>query len=197
MPRDFENGDRMITRKKIPGLIKKTIKRQVGKIYEIHDNGGRPFSARISGTNISVENIVDVENPKHIFSLKAKRVFIGGKSPIKPFNTEKDYKGNSILLDLGSRKYRYIGDSIYDFILPKDESIIRKFYSDVGNSDVPYPYAIGEKYIYILLEAVAIPIQEFNLEKDIYQQYYQDKSDLSKSDLEIKLKTKIIHKRAY
>jgi hypothetical protein len=44
---------------------------------------------------------------------------------------------------------------------------------------------------------VAVPIQEFNLEKDIYQQYYQDKSGLSKSDLIIKLKTKIIHKRAY
>ena len=103
----------------------------------------------------------------------SKEIFIGKKSPtggysgLKPSQAE----GNSILLGLGGNKYRFIGWDIYDFTSLEGDKII-KYYSDIGNSDVPYPYAVGEKYIYFLIAKVAAPIEFFNFKEDIYNQYY-------------------------
>lgn len=56
--------------------------------------------------------------------------------------------GNSILVNTSDNKYVYIGDEIYDF--ETDDEII-DYYSPIGNSDVPYPFAIGTKYTYLMI----------------------------------------------
>ena len=63
------------------------------KVYKIHDNGGRPFTVTVKGSSVSVTKnmdtfkrvdgeFVDVPRPaKQLFSVTAKKVFIGKKSP--------------------------------------------------------------------------------------------------------------------
>jgi hypothetical protein len=67
---------------------------------------------------------------------------------------------------------------IYEFKPMKDDTI-ELFYSDIGNSDVPYPYAVGKTHIYILLDDhVAVSMNFFDLTKPIYEQYYHASSYL-------------------
>jgi hypothetical protein len=161
------------------------------KIYHTHDNGGRPFRVEINGKDVSVFMNMDtyekvngkfqeVSRPeKHLFDFVAEEVMIGRKSPkggydgLKP----KEAEGNSILLKVGS-KYIFIGESIYEF-KPLKGDTLQKFYSDIGNSDVPYPYAIGGNNVYILLEDhVAVEKSFFDMKKPIYEQYYEASSYL-------------------
>jgi len=161
------------------------------KSYWTHDNGGRPFRVEIQGTKVSVfknmdtyelvsGKFVNVSNPeKHLMDITADEVFVGKKSPkggydgLKP----KDAEGNSILLRVGS-KFVFIGHMIYEFKPIKGDTI-ELFYSNIGNSDVPYPYAIGKTHIYILLDDhVAVSMDFFDLTKPIYEQYYHASSYL-------------------
>ena len=57
--------------------------------------------------------------------------------------------------DKNPYKYLYIGSEIYSFNTIEDDVII-DYFSDIGNNDVPYPYAIGEKYIYFMLERYCV-----------------------------------------
>ena len=161
-----------------------------GKTYAIHDNGGRPFFVTVKGKTISVEmnmdtyelvkgKFKDIQKPrKHLFDRKVDEIFIGKKSPtggydgLKPSQAE----GNSLLVKDGS-KYIYIGSEIYEFSPVKGDSI-EKYYSDIGNSDVPYPYAVGKTHVYIMLDKVAVEKSFFDMKKGIYEQYYEATSYL-------------------
>ena len=159
--------------------------------YSIHDNGGTPFWVVITGKSVTVlknmnkYELVDgkhteVQHPcKELFSIKADEVFVGKTSPTGP----KSPPGTAILCRVGS-KYVYIGKEIYEF---STNDVISKFYSDLGNSDVPYPYAVGEKYVYIMLDKVAIEKTLFNMKEDIYKQYYENMKVKK-----MKLKTKAV-----
>jgi hypothetical protein len=154
------------------------------KNYLIHDNGGRPFRVEIQGNEVTVFQNMDtydrvdgkfltISKPeKQIKQFTADQVFVGKKSPqggydgLKP----KEAEGNSILLQTGS-KYVYIGSEIYEWTPVKGDTI-EKYYSDIGNSDVPYPYAIGKTHVYIMLDKVAVEKSFFDMKNDIYQQYY-------------------------
>jgi hypothetical protein len=202
-----------------------------GKTYAIHDNGGRSFFVIVNGKKISVEKNMNeyklingkfttIENPhKHLFEKTVDEIFIGKKSPTGGYDGLKpsEAEGNSILVRDGS-KYIYIGSEIFEF-LPINGDTIEKYYSDIGNSDVPYPYAVGRTHIYIMLDKVAIDKSFFDMKKDIYQQYYEvnnsldmclrgyqpnnickDKKEAREKikdlkDKTMKLKTKLIHKR--
>jgi len=96
----------------------------------------------------------------------------GKKSKTNKQLWQPSFVGNTILLKLSEKQYIYIGGEIYRFdVITGDK--ITAFFSDVGNNDVPYPYAVGEKYIYILMEyAVAIEKSWFNMKESIYDQYY-------------------------
>ncbi len=174
-----------------------------GKTYEIHDNGGRPFFVSIKGNTVCVEKNMDtfeykdgkfrdIQKPrKHLFDKSVDEIFIGKKSPTGGYDGLKpsEAEGNSILLKKGSN-YMYIGSEIYEFSPMKDDTI-EKYYSDIGNSDVPYPYAVGKSHIYIMLDKVAVEKSFFDMKKNIYQQYYFGESDFKPK----KLKTKLIQKR--
>lgn len=90
------------------------------------------------------------------------------------------YYGNSILAHLGTtdaglNKYLWISCSVKEFTIEDDE--ILRYYSTVGNSDVPYPVAIGTKYIYFMLDMIAQPIEKYaNLTEtqlsDAYSYFY-------------------------
>jgi hypothetical protein len=155
-----------------------------GKTYETHDNGGRPFFVTVSGKNVVVMRnmntykrvngkFVDVEAPpKEVLNLTADEIFIGKKSPSGGYDGLKpsEAEGNSILVKQGG-KYIFIGHEIFEFSPVKGDRI-ESFYSDIGNSDVPYPYAVGKTHMYILLDKVAIQLDFFSAMKNIYEQYY-------------------------
>ena len=159
--------------------------------YSIHDNGGTPFWVVITGKSVTVlKNMnkyelidgkhTEVQHPcKELFSKKVDEVFVGKTSPTGP----KSPPGTAILFRVGST-YTFIGRDIYQF---STNDVISKFYSDLGNSDVPYPYAVGEKYVYIMLDKVAIEKTLFNMKEDIYKQYYENMKVKK-----MKLKTKAV-----
>lgn len=146
-------------------------------IYYIHDNGGRPFMIKIK------ENLVDVyvdrfdanyDKSDYCFfkQFNANKIFIG-KSPydtIRLFGGkyDKTFHGNTILLKLDNNEYIFIGQEIFSF---KSFFDIKKYVSPIGNSDVPYPYAIDnmENY-YLLIENVVVKNVPKNC--DPYHHYY-------------------------
>ena len=142
-------------KRKTKKVDRKKSSAQKGKIYSIHDNGGTPFKVVISGNKVSVyeqPNWKDwqSETEKPYTKLiktfsNVKKIFIG-----KDRKLGKGFDGNSILLQLTRDKYVYIGSWIYEFVT-KDDTIVT-YFSKVGNSDVPYPVALGEKNVYFMLE---------------------------------------------
>lgn len=194
------------------------------KEYEIHDNGARPFCVLDYPSKKKVEvylnDWVDGDNNtrtyvrgKKIFETSYKTIFIGdndlpGYQADLPKGTAK---GNSILVNVSDSKYIYIGDSIYSFETRDKEKIV-KYYSPVGNSDVPYPYAVGENYTYFLLDSTTVPNNILDLTKDAYTQYYgysfgvvtnKEEKEIKEYNKNVlkpsikKFKHKVIHKRRF
>lgn len=91
-----------------------------------------------------------------------------------------EFKGNTILVEClndGVLSYIYIADVIYKFYVPNNDPII-VYYSPIGNSDVPYPVAISENYIYLMRDKVMIPGKDYS-PRDLlhpYHFYYKNKS---------------------
>lgn len=82
----------------------------------------------------------------------------------------KEFDGNSILLHMNKSTYVWIGYSIKAF-RSKDEIIA--FSSPVGNSGVPYPYAIdSNKRIYLILENVILLNYNGSIKRNPYNHYY-------------------------
>ena len=91
------------------------------------------------------------------------------------------FYGNSILAFLGQTKekknrYLKIGTSVDEFTTDDE---IQRYYSVVGNSDVPYPVAIGNKYLFFLSigDLIAQPLEKYaNLSEkqmsDAYTYFY-------------------------
>jgi hypothetical protein len=150
------------------------------KKYPIHDNYSRPWLVNIDGSHASIykqdyDESADKYIPqlsKPIYETAVQAVMPGKKSKTNKQLWQPSFVGNTILLQLSEKQYIYVGGEIYRFdVITGDK--ITAFFSDVGNNDVPYPYAVGEKYIYILMEyAVAIEKSWFNMKESIYDQYY-------------------------
>lgn len=134
--------------------------------YDIHDNGGRPYTVTIQTNQIprygedplreiivSVTNNND-ENPTPGPLFRPCEVFVG-KSPLTEMTRYTgahgpEFDGNSILLrdNIHEFKYTYIGSKIYQF---EALSAIVEYVSPIGCSDVPYPYAIDNDGNYYLM----------------------------------------------
>jgi hypothetical protein len=131
------------------------------KTYYTHDNGGRPFKVVIDGKKVYVYKQINeeeeyVSEPTMLFT--SNDIFVGN-SPLNKMTKFSGghgprFKGNSILLKTGNNTYTYIGESIFSFTTYSD---VDKYISPVGNSDVPYPYAI-DKFgnMYLLIEDVVL-----------------------------------------
>ena len=136
-------------------------------MYEIWDNGGKPFKVKIDDKVIKIFKMNN-ENETY-YSLAEitnyREVFIG-KDP-----DDSEFDGNSILVNVKYNEYIFIGSSIFSF---EPLSKIIKFVSVMGNSGVPYPYAEDVTgNIYLLIENVIIKnnpnIKNY---KDPYNYYY-------------------------
>jgi hypothetical protein len=190
-------------------LIQKKIPKN-SKSYFTHYNGGRPYLVYIykkgNQQYVSIYKFDETkyeysdnvyENKKlyitHVFDFKPKNVYIG-KSPKTKLTTLSaayghKFDGNTILLDMGNNKFIFIINQIIEFSLEKNANIV-KYVSEVGNSDIPYPYIVDDKNNnYLLIELKIL----LNLEtKDNpYMLYYNNKKELNVKKLKHKTLVKI------
>jgi hypothetical protein len=78
-------------------------------------------------------------------------------------------KGNTMLFELPNKSYIFIGDEIYAF---RAKDRIEAYRSDMGNSSTPYPFAVGGKFVYLMLEHAVVPKSKLSNEVDPYVQFY-------------------------
>ena len=145
--------------------------------YITHDNGGGAFKVVIKGNKVTV-----YQNRNYCFQIIPQQIFIG-KSNFDELTENSEaygykYNGNSILLKIADKKYRWIGYSVKDF---ETEHEIIEFSSPVGNNDVPYPYAIDNiGQVYLMIENVLL---KHTPNRNPYRHYYENQNitpDLSR-----------------
>ena len=127
-----------------------------GKKYLIFDNGGRPYKVVIKGKGLDIytydDSVEDINYDDYSILVKSyrklKKIFIP-KGIDDRGKAWSGGKGNTILAQISGNKYLFIGPWIYEFET-KNEKII-EYHSQVGNSGVPYPLAIGENNVYFLI----------------------------------------------
>lgn len=156
------------------------------------DNGGSPFCVFYKEGDVTVfrmdpKYIIEDWELDHRFYTKkvahfSPREIMLGKA-IKNKSSEfsggygKWADGNTILLWIGDDEYVYIGESIFSF---RSLSKIIKYNSPIGNSDVPYPYAVDEDGRYYLMIAnVMIENIPRGYKKDPYHYYYETTRDVN------------------
>lgn len=131
--------------------VEKIIIGRLKSNYEIHDNGGTPFKVHVALQNVALTHSAK-QLKVHVYkqpNYNKVILTISGVEKVFPGITNM-YPGNTLLLKLkGENTYIWIGDEIVRF-KPKDE--IEKFYTEVGNSDVPYPVAISDTRVYFMLD---------------------------------------------
>jgi len=144
-------------------------------VYYTHHNGGRPYKVIINLNNIQVFDNYS-ENQKLLLSFEnTKHIFVGEspKTPTTEFSNGYGDKflGNSILVRLKDDNYYFIGHSIFKFTT---ENQIVKYVSEVGNNDVPYPYAIDSKgRYYLMIEDIILEKITDEFKDDPYDRYYR------------------------
>lgn len=148
--------------------------------YKIHDNGGVPFTVAIKdGAAVVTKWDYEYDTGKPIkgpvvFETKYRKAWIGKHTRrYEPdyYDMEPGQLGNSILLQEGDKTYVWVGWEILRFDLGRDEEVV-EFDSPVGNNDVPYPALFTNKRVLLMIEGVALPIDEVDPKQDPYAQYY-------------------------
>ena len=168
------------------------------KTYHIIDNGSIPFIVKVDKDIATI-----LRQEKHgepyaeLTTMKFDKIYIGNdpKNFTKSMgeNWDKIYQGNSILLKLNESKYVLIGWKIYSFQLEEDDQV-KKYISPIGPNFVPYPYLIGKKNTYFMLEEQYVSNDLLDLNKEAYYQMY---SDIKKSDKKYMSHVKVIQERLY
>jgi hypothetical protein len=146
--------------------------------FEIHDNGGIPFLVDVYTRHLEVYLKEGHFRPQKIWSTAFEKVFVGDNYfGVPRYGARDRYPGNTVLVQVKPKKYVFIGNKgIYEFEARKGDQIVA-YASPVGNNDVPYPYAIGERYVYYLLNQATLPIdilEQPHLGYDeLYEKYYK------------------------
>jgi hypothetical protein len=88
-----------------------------------------------------------------VMTSKYKRVFVGASHTIE-IEDGKTPGGNTMLFEVDGGRYVCVSQDVASFKPPER---IESYESPVHGSDVPYPYAVGAKACYLLLEGVTVP----------------------------------------
>jgi hypothetical protein len=152
------------------------------KTYKIHDNGATPFVVEDDGKGVTVFKTVYAKGVYDKYTIgdpvlqqPYQKIFVGDNDSRLPTFEKKGWaKGNTLLVVVSPTKLLYIGSRLYTFEPVKGDTI-QAYYSPVGNSDVPYPWAVGTTHTYLLGESVFIPnsVLEPSV-KNPYVVYYGD-----------------------
>jgi len=173
----------------------KTKKRMAGlHTYKTHDNGGRPYRVEYNSTHFDIYALSNSEVKEDTLVLHGdyEQIWVGDNLLNDPYYSPKGQgKGNSILIRDYSGKYIFIGHRITLFEIKKDKLVT--YYSPIGNNDVPYPYIVGQEYVYFMLENKRVPVEHMDLERDGYVQFYKEIPPNQKKPFRVK----VIHTPSY
>jgi hypothetical protein len=143
---------------------------RVSEIYEILANGGTPYKVMVDRNEKIV--MVKIRFNGHVLYYDYKEIFLGEQLdfPGREMVT-LTYDGSSILLKTGKNKYILISSTITEFTTENDEIVM--FGSPISGS-VAYPYAIGKKNTYDLVNMVYkdnkyVDKAILNLKKDAFE----------------------------
>jgi hypothetical protein len=139
------------------------------RTYFVHDNGERPFGVFINvhETNfnrkllrVDVHGLLNYENytSQPIHQIYADEFFIGRDPSEKEFNFFSD--GNTVLIRSHDRYYTFIGEEMFRFEPFKP---IVLYISKLGNSDVPYPWAVDTAGRIYLMMASGESVMSFRM----------------------------------
>jgi len=157
-----------------------TIRGQIGApkhIYEINDNATFPFVVfDYGGGNASIYNnhLNGVTNRSELkgklMDVKYDQIFLGDNEMNDSYWRAFE-SGNNIIFQTGKGKYLFVGKGIMSFSARTGDTI-RRFYSPMGGNYNSFPYAVGDKYVYLLNDKKCAPVGEFDTTKDVIRQYY-------------------------
>ena len=178
---------------------------KIGKVTRrvyVVDNGGIPFvvelmaaegvarvlRARSGLSDAEMDRINRHDVSRHGEWLERWREFRYVRSFVGTDPSEKKgvrkvwwHGGNSLLLELAPRRYLCVcGDGVFEFRTPLGDEIVR-YVSVMGNSAVPYPYAVGKKNTYLMIEGVFLPNGLVGRGEDPYHVYYDAKGTVRAS----------------
>lgn len=134
--------------------------------YDTLNNGDKAFRVALRGDTVDVAVLLYDDDddaapvPKPCFSVSPKRVFVG-RSPRNAMTRFSDgygprFDGNSLLLELDGLRYLHIGSDVLGF---RTDSPIQTYVSPVGNSGVPYPYAVDARgSVHLVIEDVTMAL---------------------------------------
>jgi len=156
------------------GRVTKTLKLK-GKRYFITDNGGKPWIVEdFSKDHKAIiyrnhgDNVNDIVDPVKVGEMKYMALWTSSDS--SAFGDWK--KGNTILIQKSKDTFVLVYRNVSEFKV-LDEPI--KFMSPIGNNDVPYPYLIGTKYVYFLVDSGDFKYvlkDDLDLRTDVYSQLW-------------------------
>jgi hypothetical protein len=153
--------------------MSKKIKRLKTKTYTPIDNGGYPFIVNVN------KEIEVINKEKKVFRSSYEKIFVG--------------KNGSSILVKKPNEYVFIGAKIKSF---KALDEIKTFHSPLDNASVVYPYAVGNKYTYLMIEDKYIPNDV--LEKgDPYKQYYDFAKTYNIKKYAVNMKSKVLFTPSY
>jgi hypothetical protein len=97
-------------------------------------------------------------------TIMADKVF-AGVEPLPTGGYNKKTVGNTVIVqhsDNGVSKMIHFCNAkkCVEFVMP-DGDVITKYYSIIGPNDVPYPIAVGKKYVYFMAEYLYYPVNIF------------------------------------
>ena len=140
--------------------------------FKIHHNYATPFVVTIDKNKVTV---IKTDTNEMVLDINGViRVFIG-ESPITDITIISEghgpaFKGNTILVQTGNHEYTYIGSRIYSF---RSLAEIDKYVSEIGNNDVPYPYAVDiNNNFYLMTEDVVLKQLDESYHVDPYSYLY-------------------------
>ena len=164
------------SRNKSTKKSRKSSKTLIGKNYLIFDNGGRPFKVVIKGKGLDIftynDTDEDINYDDYPILIKSyrnlKKIFVpkGIDDRGDPWSGGK---GNTILAHISGNRYLFIGPWIYEF---ETKGKILEYHSQVGNSGVPYPLAVGENNVYFLIAKG----EEGYLSKEYFEEFPKEYS---------------------
>lgn len=164
--------------------------------FEIHDNGGRPYLVEVDSDYVAVfnnrhngshsEDTNEYSDDDLLFRWDYPITVFIGESPETDTTRHghgygPEFLGNSILVEIEPYKYVFIGQHISSF--ETNGVKITEYLSEVGNNDVPYPYATDENgSIYLMIANTILDNMPDVNKKDPYNYYYRHQSRYTETE---------------
>jgi hypothetical protein len=141
----------------------------------ILDNGGTPYTVVVTPMKKRVDIYLysrwdkGIESEPTFIFQNVPRVYVGQNTATKQFDHAKQDPGNTVLIQTEvPRQYVFVNRDI-DII--QTCSPVDRYVSPIGNSDVPYPYAMTQsQHVYLPNEGVYFALPEDC--DDPYRYYY-------------------------